>query len=100
MTNLIIESESPPDAVIADAERIADGTVAKSVEVEDAVDDQWFIRVEGPAGDYGDVYEMSEEEFDNLCETTREITQGPVSAFKTYYGVGPSNDKYLIRIEY
>ena len=100
MTKLITESREPPSEVLDDAQEIVDKTVAETVRIEDAVDLSWFVRVEGPTGDYGDVYEMSQEEFESLQDTVRKVLSDNHTEFKVYYGVGPQEDRYLIRIEY
>lgn len=100
MTVLVTEAESPPSEIVEDAQTIADKTVVQSVTVEDAVDDSWFIRVEGPTGDQGEVYKYSEQEFEDCINTIEKVISGNHSAIKDYYGVGQSNNQYLLRIEY
>jgi hypothetical protein len=100
MTEMIIENEMPPSSIIDDAERIADKTIATRVEVEDAVDNKWFIRVEGPTAASEDEDGLTRESFESLYETTSGLVEGDNTAFKTYYGVGPTDNKYLVRIEY
>lgn len=97
MTVLVTESASPPSDIIEDAETVADKTVAQRVRVEDAVDDSWILRVEGPTGDSGNIYTMSEQEFEDLSNTVEKLLGGTHESFKTYYR---DRDTYLIRIEY
>jgi hypothetical protein len=100
MTVLVTESSSPPSDVVEDAQRVSDGTMAKRVRVEDAVDDSWILRIEGPAGEGGDIYRMTEEEFEDMSNTTKELLGGTHTSIELFYGIGPSEGRYLMRIEY
>lgn len=96
MTELIIENKKPPVEVQDDAKSIAEQDEAGSVHIEDAVDNQWFIRVTGSASNDG----LGEERFERFTELVENLLEGEPSAYKTFYGIGDENERYLIRIEY
>jgi hypothetical protein len=100
MTEIVTEHELPPDNVIEVAEKIDEKTNVESVLIENAVDMSWFIRATGPVGEYGELYEMSEGEFDDLSKTVSELLDGTEDDVKEYYGVGEDDSRYLVRIEY
>lgn len=95
MTEVVIENETPPDSIVAEAKEILETTVVERVRVEDAVDRQWFIRVTGTFGDDDD--ELGQEEFDSVVGLVEDIVS--TSIVKPYEG-SETNNEYLIRIEY
>lgn len=94
MTTFVVSPAGPPAEVMDDAQRIADSVDVERVRVEDAVDLQWFIRIEDST------HRMNKEEFDELKSEISSLVEGKNSAFKPYYGIGPDDDRCLVRIEY
>lgn len=83
-----------PEIVGEDASIIREKTTPHSVIVEDAVDDEWYIKAEGPTDG------LSEEKFDSMVEIIRDEISGSHDTIKIFYGVGAETSKYLVRLEY
>lgn len=97
MTELVIRNERPSDEIVDHANEIDDTTAAETVRVENAVDNQWFIIVSGPAGD--DSGELTETDFEDMLALVEDIV-GSAAEIKPYYELNRAEDEYLIRIEY
>jgi hypothetical protein len=92
MTELIINNQSPDDAIVATARSIQEQGVFDDVYVEDAVDNRWFIRA--TVG----LDSLDDDRRDNLLDVVDELTNDDGVTIRT--AENSRTNKYVVRVEY